>query len=67
MKSVEFIINMFDAPVFIIRKFGTEDLAERMAFFQKNISCKVLNFLTSKSKINLLVHGDPWYNNFLYR
>jgi hypothetical protein len=38
-----------------------------MAAFQKNISSKVLKVLTSQSNLKFLVHGDAWYNNFLYR
>jgi hypothetical protein len=59
--------QMFGTSVFIIEKFGTEDLGKRMSAYQSIIASEMMKILESKSKMTTLIHGDPWYNNFLFR
>ena len=64
---VDMMVQMYGTPLSIIQKFGSKDLAERMAAFQENLGERMTSLLNSSSKLNVMMHGDAWYNNFLFR
>ncbi len=66
-KIVDMICQMFETSVFIIEKTGTPELAEKMVSYQKVMNSEVKDILRSKSDMSYIVHGDAWYNNFLFR
>ena len=66
-KFVEIIAQSFGTPLLVIQKFGSKDLADRMVAFEKNLVEKLRALLSTTSKLSYIVHGDAWYNNFLFR
>ena len=66
-KIVAMICQMFETSVYIIEKTGTPEMAEKMVAFQKAMNSQIKNILRSKSDLSFIVHGDAWYNNFLFR
>ena len=66
-KFADMIVQMYDTPLFIIQKFGSKDLADRMVAFKENLTARVQSLLNSSSKLSIMMHGDAWYNNFLFR
>jgi hypothetical protein len=55
-------------PLKIVQKFGTPDLAEKMSAFETEAAAAaMLKALRSSSEIKFLLHGDAWFNNFLFR
>jgi len=58
---------MFETSVYVIGKTGTSEMAEKMVSYQKVVNSDVKNILRSKSSLSYIVHGDAWYNNFLFR
>ena len=68
LKTLEIIEEMFDTPILLVREFGTKDLVERIESFQRDLNFKIQGILLNReSKIKFLIHGDAWYNNFLFR
>ena len=61
------IVQMYDTPLSIIQKFGSKNLAERVAAFKENLGERIISLLNSSSKLSIMMHGDAWYNNFLFR
>ena len=59
--------NMFGSCVLVSKKYGSEELANRMAVFQTKIVKVLGDLFESKWKMSYMLHGDAWYNNFLYR
>ena len=66
-KIVDMICQMFETSVYIIEKTGTPELAEKMVSYQKVMNSQIKNILRSNSELSYIVHGDAWYNNFLFR
>ena len=59
--------SMFKSTALVVRKYGSEDLAIRMDTFHTQVHSVMESFFTTSWKISYLMHGDAWYNNFLYR
>ena len=59
--------SMFKSTALVIRKYGSEDLAVRMEKYQTQIHSIMESFFSTNWKMSYLIHGDAWYNNFLYR
>ena len=66
-KFADIIVQMYDTPLSIIQKFGSKNLAERVAAFKENLGERIISLLNSSSKLSIMMHGDAWYNNFLFR
>ena len=66
-KYFEISSNMFGSCIPVAKKFGSPELAERMAAYQKTIPAVLEKLFDSKWKMSYVTHGDAWYNNFLYR
>lgn len=61
------ISQMFGTAVVVTKKFGSEDLADRMSAYHKKIIGEMVKLFMMKWRLCLIVHGDAWYNNFLFR
>jgi hypothetical protein len=73
-KSREMVKQLFDMTstcfgscVQVAKKYGSEDLANRMEVFHAKVKSVMEGFFTNKWNMSYVTHGDAWYNNFLYR
>ena len=64
---IDMITQMFGAASVVTKKFGSEDLAERMESFQGRIMVELGKLFMQKPKMSFVTHGDAWYNNFMFR
>jgi hypothetical protein len=51
----------------VTKKYGTADVAEKMAAFLPKVKPIMESYISSKWRLRNLCHGDAWYNNFLFR
>ena len=57
----------FGSCVLVAKKYGPEDLANRMEVYHKKVKAVMEGYFTHKWNMSYVTHGDAWYNNFLYR
>ena len=63
----QMISQMFGTAVVVTRKFGSEDLADRMSAYHKKIIGEMVKLFMMKWRLSFVVHGDAWFSNFLFR
>ena len=63
----EMTSTCFGSCVLVAKKYGSEDLANRMDVYHKKVKTVMDGFFTNKWKLRFVTHGDAWYNNFMYR
>ena len=62
------VTRSFRTLVAITEKFGSTELAERVANYQPKIMSELARiFLKEESKFDFVTHGDAWFNNFLFK
>ena len=60
-------VTMFGSTVLVCKKYGSQELASKMAEYHKKVKDVMGAMFTNKWKMSFVTHGDAWYNNFLYR
>ena len=63
----EMTVTMFGSTVLVCKKYGSPELAAKMVEYHKTVKDVMGALFTNKWKMSFVVHGDAWYNNFLYR
>ena len=66
-KMVEIMAPTFDTSIEIVRRFGSEEVSQKMISFRNVLKSEMLRVLRSKSDINFLIHGDAWFSNFMFK
>ena len=59
--------QMFGSISVVTKKFGSEDLAKRMEYYQGKILSEMGKLFMQKPRISFFTHGDASLNNFLFR
>ena len=59
--------DMFKSCTLITEKYCSAEISSRMAAFQPKVTTIMESYLTNEWTLTNLIHGDAWYNNFMYR
>ena len=68
-KFNDIICSMFGSCTVVSKKFGSEELGQKMEAYNKNVRSVTEKLFSDQGKGKMLyvTLGDAWYNNFLYR
>ena len=62
-----FTSSMVKSALDVVENFGTKEQSARLQEFEKHRASILEHCTEAKGNFNMIIHGDYWYNNMMYR